>query len=149
MNKILMIEEEVEMIEKVHSRLSHAGFEILSASDGQHGLQIAKDKSPDLIITDANIPKMSGYEFCKAIKNDLNTKSIPIVVLTEKHRMEESFMYLGVHDFLNKPFSMDELEVMVRKKLNLSQCMHILKSKILINGRPEVLLCCQELLKKT
>jgi CheY-like chemotaxis protein len=149
MNKILMVEEEVATVQQAQERLSLAGFEMFSARDGRHGFQMAKDKIPDLIITDAMIPVMSGYELCKAIKLDEDTKSIPIVVLTEKHRMEESFMFLGIKDFLNKPVSMDELESVVRNKLNLSQFMQQQKTKILISGRPEVISCSQELLKKT
>ena len=90
---------------------------------------------------------MSGFELCKAIKLDEGTKSIPIVVLTEKNRMEESFRFLGVRDFLNKPVVMDELESIVRNKLNLSQIMQEQKTKILISGRPEILSCAQQLLK--
>jgi response regulator RpfG family c-di-GMP phosphodiesterase len=147
MNKILMVNEEVSIVEKALERLSHAGFEMLSAYDGRHGFQIAKDKVPDLIITDATVPVMSGYELCKAIKLDQDTRSIPIIVMTEKHRMEDSFMFLGVKDFLNKPVSMDELESLVRLKLNFTHTMHLQKSKILIYGRPEILSCCQQLLK--
>jgi CheY-like chemotaxis protein len=147
MNKILMIEKEVSTVQKVNERLSSVGFEMLSAADGRHGFQMARDKSPDLIIADAMAPVMNGYELCKAIKLDELTKSIPIVVMTEKHRMEDSFMFLGVKDFLNKPLVMDELESIVRKKLNFAQVMQLQKSKILINGRPQVLSCCQQLLK--
>ena len=129
MNKILMVEEEISTVQMAQERLSHAGFEMLSAYDGRHGFQIAKDKTPDLIITDAMIPVMSGFELCKAIKHDEDTKSIPIVVMTEKHRMEESFMFLGVKDFLNKPVSMDELEKVVRNKLNFSQLMQHAKDQ--------------------
>ena len=98
---------------------------------GRHGFQITKDKVSDLIITDAIAPVMSGYELCKAIRVDEDTKSIPIIVMTEKHRMEESFMFLGIKDFLNKPLSMDELETLVRNKLNLSRIMQLQKTKIL------------------
>jgi CheY-like chemotaxis protein len=147
MNKILLVEEEVGMVQRVQERFSLAGFELFSANDGRHGFQIAKDKIPDLIIIDAVVPVMSGFEFCKAIKLDEDTKSIPVVVLTEKHRMEDSFMFLGIKDFLNKPINIDELEVLVRNRLNLSQIMHTQKTKILINGRPEVLSCCQQLFK--
>jgi len=142
-----MVEEELIIVQKAQERLARAGFEMFCAHDGRHGFQMAKDKGPDLIITDAMVPVMSGYELCKAIKLDEDTKSIPIIVLTEKHRMEESFMFLGIRDFLNKPIIMDELERVVRNKLNLSQIMQLQKTKILINGRPEVLSCCQQLLK--
>jgi len=147
MNKILMVEEEKGTIEKAEKCLSQAGFEMLSAFDGLHGFQMAKDRLPDLIITDAVIPLMSGYELCKAIKQDEDTKSIPLVVLTEKHRMEDAFMFLGVKDFLNKPVNMIELENIVRNKLNLSQIMQLQKTKILINGIPEILSSCQQLIK--
>jgi CheY-like chemotaxis protein len=147
MNKILMIEDEKAIVQIVQERLSLAGFEIFSAFDGRNGLQIAKDKKPDLIITDAMIPLMSGYELCKAIKLDEDTKSIPIIVMTEKHRMEDSFMFLGVNNFLSKPIILDELESAVKNMLNFSQIMHLHKSTILIHGRPEIISCCQQLLK--
>lgn len=147
MNKILLVEEEISAVQKVQERLSLAGFEMFSAQDGRHGLQIARDKIPDLIITNAVVPIMSGFELCKAIKLDESIRSIPIVVMTEKHRMEESFMFLGIKDFLNKPLSMDELEGVVRNKLNISQMMHMQRTKILIHGRPEILTCCQQLLR--
>lgn len=147
MNRILMVEEEINTVPKAQERLSHAGFEIYSAHDGRHALQIAKDKAPDLIITDAMIPVMSGIELCKAIKLDRDTRSIPIVVMTEKHRLEASFMFLGVKDFLNKPFSMDELESVVKNRLNDPQFAQLLKTRILINGRPEILSCCQQLIR--
>lgn len=142
-----MVEEEISTVRQAQERFSHAGFEMFSAHDGRNGFQIAKDKLPDLIITDAMVPVMSGFELCKAIKHDEMTKSIPIVVLTEKNRMEDSFRFLGVKDFLNKPFDMDELEKVVRSRLHLVQSMQTLKTKILVLGRPEVISCCQSLLK--
>ena len=142
-----MIEQEIDTIQRSLERLSHAGFEMLSAYNGREGFEIAKNKGPDLIITDATIPGMSGYELCKAIKLDMTTKSIPIVVMTEKHRMEDSFMFLGIKDFLNKPLSMDELECVVRNKLNFTHTMNLQNSRILVYGRPEILTCCQQLLK--
>ena len=86
MNKILMVEEE-STVQKAQERLSLAGFELLHAYDGRHGFQMARDKVPDLIITAAMVPVMSGFELCKAIKMDQSTNTIPIIVLTEKHRM--------------------------------------------------------------
>lgn len=147
MNKILMIEQEKSTIQLARDRLSPSGIELLSALDGPCGFQMAKDKTPDLIITNALIPLMNGFELCKAIKHDEDTKSIPLVVMTEKHHMEESFMFLGVKDFLEKPVNMDELEKVVRSKLRLSTLMQQQRTKILINGKPEILTCCQGLLK--
>jgi len=147
MNKILMVEDELSIVENAQKRLSLAGFEMLTAHDGRHGFQIAKQKMPDLIITDAIVPIMNGFELCKAIKVDQDTKSIPIIVMTEQHRMEESFMFLGIKDFLNKPIVVEELETIVRKKLNLAQTLSQQKTNVLVTGRPEVLSCCEQLLK--
>ena len=147
MNKILMIEGEISTVKRAQELFSNAGYEMYAAFDGRLGLHMAKEKVPDLIIADANIPLMSGIELCKAIKLNETTKSIPIIVLTEKHLLEESFMYLGISDFLNKPFSMEQLEAVVRYKLKKAQTVKTEKTKILINGRPEIISCCQELLK--
>jgi DNA-binding response OmpR family regulator len=142
-----MVEQEEKTIQEVQDRLVHAGFEMFTAHDGRIGLQMAKDKVPDLIITDAVVPIMSGFELCKAIKLDASINAIPIVVLTEKHRMEESFMFLGIRDILNKPLSMEELENVVKNRLNIDQTIKGAKTKILIYGRAEVLVHCQQLLK--
>ena len=147
MNKVLMVEKEVGFVERVQKRLSNVGFEMLSAFDGRHGFQLAKEKAPNLIITDAIIPVMNGFEFCKAIKHDEDTKCIPIVVMTDRQCLEESFILLGIHDFLSKPIVMDDLERVVRKKLDVPQIVHLQKSKIFVVGRPEILSCCQQLLK--
>ena len=147
MNKILMIEHDTIMVGQAQERLSDAGYEMISANDGPHGFRMAKERTPDLIIADANIPLMSGFELCKAIKLDRDIKSTPRVVLTEKHRMEDSFMFLGINDFLNKPLIMDELEDIVKKRLRSSQNMGLTRNTILISGRPEVVTCCQQLLK--
>jgi len=147
MNKILMVEQEIRNIQKAKDHLSSSGFEMISAFDGCHAFRIAKNRMPDLIITDAQIPVMSGYELCKAIKLDEDTKSIPIVVMTEQHRMEESFIFLGIRDFLNKPLCMEELDSVIRRKIDFSKAMELQKSKIFIHGKPQILTCCQELLK--
>ncbi|MDE2028257.1 MAG: response regulator [Candidatus Omnitrophica bacterium] len=147
MNKILVVDKEESTATQAQDRLSSIGFETLHARDGMLGFRMAKDKTPDLIITDAMTPVISGYELCKAIRHDEETQSIPIVVMTEKHRMEESFMFLGIKDFLDKPVNMNELERMVRNKLNFSQLMQLQRSKVLISGNPEILTECRQLLK--
>ena len=145
MNKILMVEKEIGTVQRAQERLIPAGYEVLSAQDGRMGFQIAKDKAPNLIIADAMSPIMSGFELCKAIKNDESTKSIPIVVMREHSRIEDSFIFLGVKDFLKKPVCLDDLEQIVRNKLNLAKSMSTQKSSILIYGKFAVLTCCETL----
>ena len=148
MHRILVVVEEENVVKTLQERFSRSEFEISSAHDGRQGFQIAQDKTPDLIIVDALIPVMSAFELCKAIKSDESIKNIPIIVLTEQNRMEEAFLFLGVKDFLNKPVNMDKLEAAVKNKLQWSQMMQYQKTKILINGSPEILSSCQDLLKK-
>jgi CheY-like chemotaxis protein len=123
------------------------GVEMLSAADGRHGLRLAQNESPDLIITDAVISGMSGYDMCKAIRRNEATRSIPLVVMTDKQYMGYPFVFLGVKNFLSKPLVLKELEIVVRGVLHISKVKEVRKSKILIYGRNEILSCCQQLLK--
>ena len=146
MDKILMVQEETQEVKNALERLSQAGFEVFSAPTGNKGLQLAKDKGPNLIITDAFISEISAYELCKAIKNEERIKSTPILITTENHRMVDSFMFLGIHSFLNRPYTQDDLEFAIRIELRKSQ--PVTHTKILMNGLPKVLACCEEMIKQ-
>jgi len=148
MQTILIVENEKAVIQQVQESLSHAGYAVLFAFDGFSGLQMATERKPDFIIIDAMIPEMSGYDLCKTIKNAEATKSIPVVVLTDNHRMEDAFLFLGVYGVLNKPFLPEELERLVKKKLFTAQVLEDQKTKILIYGMEETLKSCEKLLNE-
>jgi DNA-binding response OmpR family regulator len=83
---ILVIDDERDFCQVLSLRLKTGGWKVLIAHDGEQGLRYAKEESPDLIILDLNLPRLSGEEVCKAIKEEGNEKlaRIPIIMLTAK-----------------------------------------------------------------
>jgi DNA-binding response OmpR family regulator len=111
MAHILVAEDERDIRELITFTLKFAGHEITPASNGEEAVKLAKEKLPDLIMTDVRMPKMTGYEACKAIKSDEATKHIPVVILSAKGQDEEigQGRDAGADDYILKPFAPDEL----------------------------------------
>jgi CheY-like chemotaxis protein len=87
--KILVIEDEATLIRALLEFLIAEGFEVLSAVDGEKGLEIARTKTPDLILLDIIIPKKDGYQVLAELKSDPKTKKIPVVLLTNLESPED------------------------------------------------------------
>ena len=104
MKKILFIEDESALQKTVGDTLRDAGLEVLSALDGEIGLRLAKDKSPDLIILDLVLPKANGFEVLKSLKEIKETSRIPVIVLTNLEAMEDiqKVLSLGATTYLVK-----------------------------------------------
>jgi CheY-like chemotaxis protein len=101
--KILLVEDSKPMRRENESALLKAGYEVITAEDGESALLAAKNEKPDLILLDMILPKMSGPEVLKHLKDDPATAAIPVVVLsslTEKNR--EKLMEEGADDYLEK-----------------------------------------------
>ncbi|MDQ7028233.1 MAG: response regulator [Anaerolineae bacterium] len=111
MAHILVAEDERDIRELIAFTLKFAGHEITPAANGEEAVNLAKEKLPDLIMTDVRMPKMTGYEVCKAIKADDTTKHIPVIILSAKGQDEEigQGKDAGADDYLLKPFAPDEL----------------------------------------
>ena len=111
MAHILVAEDERDIRDLITFTLKFAGHEITPATNGEEAVKLAKEKLPDLIMTDVRMPKMTGYEACKAIKSDGTTKHIPVVILSAKGQDEEidQGRDAGADDYLLKPFAPDEL----------------------------------------
>lgn len=92
--RILIIDDEVEFQNELDRRLKNAGYDALSASDGFHGLEKARNDHPDLIVLDAMLPKMSGYKVSRLLKFDETYKHIPILMVNA--RAEEADKKLGM-----------------------------------------------------
>jgi CheY-like chemotaxis protein len=103
MQKLLVIEDS-KLLRLTYGRaLARAGYEILNAADGLEGLESARQNLPDLILLDILLPKMSGLEVLRALKQDASTSSIPVIVmsaLSEKNK--EKLMTEGAHAFVEK-----------------------------------------------
>lgn len=115
-SKVLVVEDDRNLLEVLRYNLAKEGFEVLTASDGAQGLETARSNSPDLIILDVMLPKLDGYELCRIVRKEAN---VPILMLTA--RIEETDRVVGLEvgadDYLTKPFSMRELMARIRAML--------------------------------
>jgi len=122
--KILVVDDETELVQAVQIRLEQADYEVLAAYDGEEGFQKVKQYRPDLIILDILMPHMGGDSMAAALKEDEGSRNIPIIFLTclaggstGKHKGTLK----GGNRFLSKPFDHEELLSMVKALLK-SRC---------------------------
>jgi two-component system alkaline phosphatase synthesis response regulator PhoP len=119
MAKILIAEDEPDIRDLVAFTLRFAGYEVVTASNGEEAVQTAKQEYPDLILLDVRMPRMTGYEACKLIKADPKQKDVPVVFLSAKGQESEirDGMDAGAEEYLLKPFAPDQLTERVRSIL--------------------------------
>ena len=119
MKRILIVDDEVQLVEMVKMRLEAAGYEIISAYDGQEGFDKAKKDKPDLIILDLMLPKMDGYKVCGLLKNDARYSKIPIIMFTARVQEEDVRLGkdLGAEEYVAKPFDPKILLSKIKKLL--------------------------------
>ncbi len=119
MSRILVVEDEQNILELVKYNLEREGFQVLAALDGTRGLEIAREEAPDLILLDVMLPGMNGLEVCRELHLDHMTRNIPIIMLSA--RAEELDRVLGLEmgadDYIVKPFSPRELVARVKARL--------------------------------
>ncbi len=108
MKKILVVDDDPNICELLKIRLESNGYEVTTASNGVEAFVKVNDDKPDLIILDVAMPTMDGLEFVRSTRW-LDTKDIPILILTARTNSKEIFDALGVADFLTKPFDPKEL----------------------------------------
>lgn len=106
--KILVVDDEIHIVQIVKFNLEkRGGYEVITAKNGEEGLETAKEQMPDLILSDVMMPKMSGFQFCEALKRDAELKKIPFIILTAKGQENDikTGTDLGADDYITKPFS--------------------------------------------
>jgi two-component system cell cycle response regulator len=118
---VLVVDDNEQNLELIQAYLEDLDCEILAAYDGQQALDIIAQNPPDLILLDIMMPKMSGFEVCKKVKNDPQTAEIPIIMVTALHEFGdiERAIDAGTDDFLSKPVNRLELTTRVRTMLKL------------------------------
>lgn len=123
--KILMVDDEEEILESMYSVLEAHGYTIVSANDGNEALEKAKLEQPDLIISDVVLPKMTGYDVIKELQAMGGKLSeTPVIIMSGKPSMKEAFHLFAnprLHYFLSKPFLLDDLIAMVEKLIGKSE----------------------------
>ncbi len=105
--RILIVEDEKDIIELVQYNLEREGYEVRAAANGEEALEFLDKESPDLILLDLMLPGIDGLEICRLIKQDPKTKNIPIIILTAKSEEADVVvgLQLGADDYVTKPFS--------------------------------------------
>ena len=118
--KILVIEDEEEIIRLLTFRLEQEGYEVLSADNGVEGLRVLQQENPNLVVLDVMMPRMNGWETCKRIRQ---YSDVPIIMLTALGQETDKVrgLELGADDYVTKPFSLAELVARVRAALRRGQ----------------------------
>ena len=114
---VLIVEDEMNIVDIVRFNLQREGYATLEAYDGEAGLALAREKKPDLILLDVMMPKMMGFDVCRALRAEGD--NVPVIILTAREEEEDKILGLeiGADDYITKPFSMREL--MARVKANI------------------------------
>jgi DNA-binding response OmpR family regulator len=109
--KILVAEDETDIRGLIAFSLRYAGFQVIEASNGQEAMDMAVAESPDLVLLDVRMPRLTGYEVCRALKAQETTRRIPIVFLSARGQEGEikQGLELGAEEYILKPFAPDEL----------------------------------------
>jgi DNA-binding response OmpR family regulator len=105
--KVLVVDDEEYIQHILNFSFGAEGYDVVTAADGEEGIKKAKAEKPDIIVLDIMMPKMDGYEACKRLKTDPNTKGIPVILLTAKGREVDRKLgsQAGADDYVVKPFS--------------------------------------------
>lgn len=123
MQKILVIDDLPENVFMLQDRLENEGFDVITAYDGTTGIEKALSELPDLILLDIMMPDITGIEVCKYLASEINTKHIPIILVTAKSGAEDTKEGLeaGAFDYIKKPFNRIELMARIKSALKLSE----------------------------
>jgi DNA-binding response OmpR family regulator len=121
--KILVVDDEPDILETIKMRLEANGYNVLTATDGNEGYKKAKTELPDLIILDLMLPGLDGYQVCRLLKFDENYRHTPIIMLTAKSQEEDKMWgeKAGANYYLTKPFRPNELLQKVKELLGETQ----------------------------
>lgn len=117
---VLLVDDEPHIPMIVGKKLTAAGFEVSTASDGEEGFAAARDIRPDLIITDLQMPYMSGAELAAALNDDKELRKIPVILLTARGYVltDDEREFSNIKEFLSKPFSVHAVLTLVEKLLD-------------------------------
>jgi two-component system alkaline phosphatase synthesis response regulator PhoP len=118
--KILVVDDEADLVETVRFPLEMEGFNVLVSYNGEDALNQARKEHPDLILLDLMLPKLDGYKVCRLLKFDERYKDIPILMLTAKTQEKDKLLgkETGADEYITKPFDIDELMKKVKAYLS-------------------------------
>jgi DNA-binding response OmpR family regulator len=119
-HKILVVEDDVNLLEALKYNLRNEGYSVVTATDGETAIEAARQEKPSLIILDIMLPRLNGFEVCRILRKDM---TVPILILTAKVDMTDKIVGLeiGADDYMTKPFSVREMLARVRAMLRRSR----------------------------
>ena len=117
MTKILIVDDEKDIVETLSFLLKSKGYEVISAYDGEEGLKLAKEEKPDLIILDVMMPKINGYKICRLLKYDAKYKNITIIMVTARSQDNDKLIgeETGADEYITKPFEFSDVLDVINK----------------------------------
>ncbi len=117
--KVLIVEDEPAQVEMLRYNLKSQNYEVVVATDGEAGVEKARDELPDVILLDWMLPRLSGIEACRQIRRMAATRQIPIIMLTARSEERDRVrgLDIGADDYISKPYSIKELLARVRAAL--------------------------------
>lgn len=120
LKKVLIIEDEPNLLKVLKIRVEAAGYDVFTASDAYHGIQSAVSNRPDLIVLDLMIPAGGGHSVLKSIRTSLKTRTIPVVVLTgaRDEELKSKVLAEGVEAYLEKPYAPEEFLSILRELMD-------------------------------
>lgn len=129
--KILIADDEKDIVDTIRFNLEFEGFECLSAYDGKEALLKAKTEKPDLIIMDVMMPEMEGYEVCQKLKSESETMDIPVIMVTAREEPADKIrgLELGAVDYIAKPFHAGELIARVATHIRIKELNEAVQEK--------------------
>ncbi len=118
--KILIVDDEQDIVETLKFMLEAQGYECFCAYDGETGLNMAKEIIPDLMILDVMMPKINGYKISRLLKYDNKYKDIPIIMVTARSQEDDKIIgkETGVNEYITKPFELDDVIEKVKEYLS-------------------------------
>jgi len=120
--RILIADDEENIVTSLEFLLRHAGFEVLTAADGEQALQMARAERPDLVLLDVMMPRRNGYEVCQELRSLPQFAALKIVMLTARGREAEAAkgLAMGADAYITKPFSTRELVTRIKSLLGIA-----------------------------
>jgi PleD family two-component response regulator len=118
-SRLLLVEDDVDIGNMLRAYFNIQGYEIQTVEFGEDAVRICQEESPDLVLLDINLPDINGYEVCRRLKDDLRTRSIPVIFLSQRSEQTDKIHGLrtGGDDYITKPFTFDELRLRVHNAL--------------------------------
>ncbi len=119
--KILMVDDDSDLVHILSLALTKRGYDVVSASDGEEGLSMVDSEKPDLILLDVVMPRLDGFGFVRRLKKNPLTQKIPAMVLTSMGWMRDIFEKEGVRDYFLKSSNMEDVFTAIEKRLKEKQ----------------------------